>query len=205
MEQYAELEITLRRREAGGCPVELRFVAINSDSDERVPAKGAAFAEIDPNLELAPGEAAAYGKTLGAALFANEEIRAGFQKARGALGPLLVDSGVPAVIAMQGKVKMAMLAKFMPEFFEALSKGGGQVDRAMGIARESAADDECDDYWMPVLFMRLRTGRLWYVRSPESEQVSDDPGTGEELYPERRESACVPPIRPFGSSRTDAG
>ncbi|MEZ5354335.1 MAG: CHAT domain-containing protein [Bryobacteraceae bacterium] len=373
MAQYAELEIALRRREPGGYPVEMRFVAIDSDSDERMPVKGVAYASIDPNLKLAPGEPEAYGKALGAALFADDEIRGGFEKARNsiqdkedgalrvrlyidagaeelhrihwetlcdargetlfngrevlfsrylassnwhsprgktdlkalivvanppglekandpelfdpdaddnpklapvdvakerqraeagfkkagiafqtlatgaedclgpatlkeildqldngfdilymvghgalmhdgqariyledgltdgsrlverirskkqlrlvilascesaggegitasstlsALGPLLVDAGVPAVIAMQGKVKMATMAKFMPEFLRALSKGGGQIDRAMGVAREAAADDDCDDYWMPVLFLRLRTGRLWYV------------------------------------------
>ena len=51
----------------------------------------------------------------------------------------------------------------MPAFFRALAKEGGQIDRAMGVARDRAANADCDDYWMPALFMRLRTGRLWYV------------------------------------------
>jgi len=80
-----------------------------------------------------------------------------------ALGPLLVDAGIPAVIAMQGKIKMSTIAQFMPAFFRALAKEGGQIDRAMGVARERAASADCDDYWMPTLFMRLRSGRLWYV------------------------------------------
>jgi hypothetical protein len=375
MPQYAELEIALRRREAGGYPVEMRFLAANSDSDERTPAQGSAFADVDPR-KLQGMDPADYGKALGQALFADTRIRqglsdarasvqvleegalrirlyidsgaeelhrihwetlcdaagetlfngdqvlfsrylassnwhpvrgktdlkalvvvanppglskaadpeqydpdrpddsvpklapvdvekersraeAGFQKAGiavktlatgasdglgpatsdnildqlengfdilylvchgalmkdgqarlyleeglvdgsklverlrhsrmqprlivlascesagaqgktasgtlSALGPLLVDAGIPAVIAMQGKVKMTTIGQFMPAFFRALAKEGGQIDRAMGVARDRAANAGCDDYWMPALFMRLRTGRLWYV------------------------------------------
>ena len=83
----------------------------------------------------------------------------------GALGPLLAGAGVPAVIAMQGNVKMTTIKKFMPEFFKELAKDG-QIDRAMAAARRRVVGDpdepDCDDYWMPVLFMRLRSGRIWY-------------------------------------------
>jgi hypothetical protein len=83
----------------------------------------------------------------------------------GALGPLLAAAGVPAVIAMQGNIKMTTVKKFMPEFFKELAKDG-QIDRAMAAARRRVVGDpdepDCDDYWMPVLFMRLRSGRVWY-------------------------------------------
>jgi len=83
----------------------------------------------------------------------------------GALGPLLAGAGVPAVIAMQGNIKMTTVKEFMPEFFRELAKDG-QIDRAMAAARRRVVGDpdepECDDYWMPVLFMRLRSGRIWY-------------------------------------------
>ncbi|MBI4904281.1 MAG: CHAT domain-containing protein [Acidobacteria bacterium] len=83
-----------------------------------------------------------------------------------ALGPMLADAGVPAVVAMQGSVKMTTLSKFMPKFFEELAKDG-QIDRAMGIARARVVGDpnepDCDDFWMPTLFMRLRSGRIWYT------------------------------------------
>jgi len=36
----------------------------------------------------------------------------------------------------------------------------GQIDRAMSVARGEVRKSE--DYWMPVLFMRLRNGRIWY-------------------------------------------
>ncbi|HLJ49014.1 MAG TPA: CHAT domain-containing protein [Bryobacteraceae bacterium] len=81
-----------------------------------------------------------------------------------ALGPMLVEAGgVPAVVAMQGKIKMDTVAEFMPAFFKELKRSGGQIDQAMGAARDAARDADCADYWMPVLFMRLKSGQLWYV------------------------------------------
>ena len=82
-----------------------------------------------------------------------------------ALGPKLSVAGVPAVIAMQGTIQMKTVDKFMPRFFKELAKDG-QIDRAMSVARGWIVGDpdqpDCTDYWMPVLFMRLRSGRLWY-------------------------------------------
>ncbi|MFZ5905383.1 MAG: CHAT domain-containing protein [Chloroflexota bacterium] len=83
-----------------------------------------------------------------------------------ALGPRLTEAGVPAVIAMQGSVTMDTVAKFMPVFFDELQKDG-LIDRALSAARDAVSGR--DDFWMPVLFMRLKTGRIWYV-----------PGFGEE-------------------------
>ncbi len=78
-----------------------------------------------------------------------------------ALGPLLATAGVPAVIAMQGKVAMETIDEFMPVFFAELRRDG-QIDRAMATARGAALAAKRADYWMPVLFMRLRSGSLWY-------------------------------------------
>jgi hypothetical protein len=83
-----------------------------------------------------------------------------------ALGPRLAEGGVPAVIAMQGAVSMDTVARFMPAFFTELQKDG-QADRAMSVARGAVRD--ASDFWMPVLFTRLRSGRIWYT-----------PGFGEE-------------------------
>ncbi|MCP4663409.1 MAG: CHAT domain-containing protein [bacterium] len=77
-----------------------------------------------------------------------------------ALGPRLAEAGIPAVLAMQGSVSMQTVAEFMPVFFLELQQDG-QIDRAMAVAR--GAVRERPDYWMPVLFMRLRSGRIWYV------------------------------------------
>lgn len=81
-------------------------------------------------------------------------------EALAALGPRLAEAGVPAVLAMQGKVSMDTVTKFMPVFFEELQRDG-QIDRAIAAARGAVRDQV--DYWMPTLFMRLKSGRIWYV------------------------------------------
>ncbi|MBI4908531.1 MAG: CHAT domain-containing protein [Acidobacteria bacterium] len=91
-----------------------------------------------------------------------------------AFGPQLIGAGIPAVVAMQGKVKMTTIAKFMPCFLAELAESEGQVDRAMGVARERAASADCLDCWMPVLFSRLTTGQLWDRPDPHS-AVAESP------------------------------
>lgn len=81
-------------------------------------------------------------------------------EALSSLGPRLAQAGVPAVIAMQGKVTMETIAQFMPVFFSELQRDG-QIDRAMAVARGVVRTRP--DYWMPALFMRLKTGRIWYI------------------------------------------
>jgi hypothetical protein len=83
-----------------------------------------------------------------------------------ALGPRLAEAGIPAVLAMQGKISMETIAQFMPVFFTELARDG-QVDRAMAVAR--GAVRARPDQWMPVLFSRLKSGKIWYT-----------PGFGEE-------------------------
>ena len=75
------------------------------------------------------------------------------------LGPRLAEAGVPAVIAMQGNIFMTTAAAFMKRFFKELLVDG-QIDRAMSVARGEVR--KADDFWMPVLFLRLRNGRIWY-------------------------------------------
>jgi hypothetical protein len=76
------------------------------------------------------------------------------------LGPRLAEVGIPAVLAMQGNITMQTVAGFMPVFFKELQRDG-QIDRAMAVARGAVRDRA--DAWMPVLFMRLKSGRIWYV------------------------------------------
>ena len=75
------------------------------------------------------------------------------------LGPRLAEAGVPAVIAMQGNITMRTAAAFLPVFFQELRRSG-LVDRAMAVAR--GAVRERPDWWMPTLFMRLKSGRISY-------------------------------------------
>ena len=77
-----------------------------------------------------------------------------------ALGPRMARAGVPAVMAMQGNVSMATMAAFLPLFFRELNRDG-EIDRAVAIARHAVRDRP--DWWMPVLFMRLISGRVWYT------------------------------------------
>jgi hypothetical protein len=89
------------------------------------------------------------------------ELRASdFQGALAALGPRLAQAGIPAVVAMQGDVSMKTVAQFMPTFFSELVRAG-QVDRAVAAARSRVR--ERPDAWMPVLFLRLRAGMIWYT------------------------------------------
>ena len=88
-----------------------------------------------------------------------------------ALGPRLVEAGVPAVLAMQGKVSLKTVTKFMPHFFKEL-QSDGQIDRAVAVARSLVRDES--DYWMPVLFTRLRSGRLFAKTAEEAPFMAEE-------------------------------
>jgi hypothetical protein len=76
------------------------------------------------------------------------------------IAPRLAEIGIPAVLAMQANLSMATAQKFLPAFFNSLNQDG-QIDRAVSAARGSVRD--AADFWVPVLFMRLKSGRLWYT------------------------------------------
>lgn len=76
-----------------------------------------------------------------------------------ALGPTLATAGVSIVVAMQGTVTMTSARTFLPKFFSELERDG-LADRSMAVAR--AAISNRPDWWMPVLFSRLKRARVWY-------------------------------------------
>ncbi len=76
-----------------------------------------------------------------------------------AIGPRLAASGVAAVVAMQGNVSMRTASDFARAFFAALAEDP-VVDAAVAVGRQAVRDR--DDWWVPVLFSRLRSGRLRY-------------------------------------------
>jgi len=88
------------------------------------------------------------------------DARSDDEGALAALGPRLAEAGIPAVLAMQGNVTMRTVAQFMPVFFKELQRDG-RIDRAMAVAR--GAVRERHDWWTPALFMRLKSGRIWYA------------------------------------------
>ena len=75
------------------------------------------------------------------------------------LGPRLARAGVPAVIAMQNNLKVATAREFASAFFEEFAKTS-VVDVAVAAARGRIRNRP--DWWVPVLFSRLRSGRLRY-------------------------------------------
>src|SRR5205085_8963361 len=77
-----------------------------------------------------------------------------------ALGPRLAEEGFPAVVAMQGNVTMTTAAAFSKVFFKELIRDG-QIDRAMAAGRAAVRDRP--DHWAPTLFLRLKSGCLWYT------------------------------------------
>ena len=84
------------------------------------------------------------------------------------LGPRLAEAGVPAVIAMQGNFTMKTAVAFMPVLFQELRRDG-LADRAMAVARGTVRDRP--DWWMPVLFTCLKSGRVWEPASPDARPV----------------------------------
>jgi hypothetical protein len=77
-----------------------------------------------------------------------------------ALGPRLAAIGVPAVLAMRGEVPIESARQFLARFFSELRQHG-VLDQAAATARREVQDRGAA--WMPVLFTRLRSGRLWYT------------------------------------------
>ncbi len=76
------------------------------------------------------------------------------------LAPKLVQTGIPAVVAMQDAVAMAATQKLTPVFYEELAQHG-TVDRALNAARSLLLTGQSPDAATPVLLMRLKDGKLW--------------------------------------------
>ena len=108
-----------------------------------------------------------------------------------ALGPRLAAAGIPAVIGMQGNVSMETVVQFMPVFFRELQRDG-VIDRAMSVARGAVSSRA--DWWTPVLFMRLKSGRLWYAPGFGDRRVSMEKWPG--LLANIESGRCTPIIGP---------
>jgi hypothetical protein len=106
-----------------------------------------------------------------------------------ALGPRLAEVGVPAVVAMQGSISMRTMDRFVPTLFRELRRDG-QIDRAMAVAR--GAVRQRPDWWMPVLFMRLKSGRIWYSPGFAADTFDQWPA----LFADIRQGRCTPVLGP---------
>lgn len=74
------------------------------------------------------------------------------------VGAMLAQAGIGAVIAMSGSVPMATLHAIMPIFFRMLRREGS-IDYALATARAAVSNDH--PWWLPVLWTRIRNGKLW--------------------------------------------
>jgi WD40 repeat protein len=75
-----------------------------------------------------------------------------------ALGARLAEVGIGAVLAMQSRITMETLRQFLPACLRAFQTDG-QIDAAVAVARGVVRDRS--DFWVPALFLRLPSGRLW--------------------------------------------
>ncbi len=91
-----------------------------------------------------------------------------------ALAPQFAAAGAPAVLGMQGQVALETLAQFLPVLFAELRRDG-QIDRAVAAARNAIR--QRNDWWMPVLYLRLHDGRLWAADDPAAPTSATISGT----------------------------
>jgi len=108
-----------------------------------------------------------------------------------ALGPMLAREGVPAVLAMQGNLSMDTAATFMPAFFKQLAEHG-EVDLATAVARSRVMANP--DWWMPVVFTRLDSARIWYPPGFGVSGASSDPW--QSIIGNLKAAACTPILGP---------
>ncbi|MDF3311663.1 SIR2 family protein [Rhodococcus sp. T2V] len=88
-----------------------------------------------------------------------------------AIGPRLAAAGVPAVVAMQANVTMQTASNFARALFESFA-ADPVIDRAVAVARDQVRDR--GDWWVPVLYSRIRSGRF-FVPPPSFGDDSEDP------------------------------
>ncbi|UCC64089.1 MAG: CHAT domain-containing protein, partial [Anaerolineae bacterium] len=124
------------------------------------------------------------------------ETHAALGNALSALGPRLAEACIPAVVAMQGDVAMETAAEFMSVFFHELSRDG-QIDRAMAAARNHVQAPG-SDWWRPALFMRLKSGRIWYTPGfgGDAHEIETWPPLLDAIEGDEEDSYCTPILGP---------
>jgi hypothetical protein len=122
---------------------------LQREDGQAAPVKGAELARRIGELQQVPR----------LIVLASCESAGNEAAADASLAPLLADAGVPAVLAMQGKISMETVRLVMPHFFRELLLDG-QIDRALAAARGAVRTRP--DHWIPALYLRLKSGRIWY-------------------------------------------
>jgi len=107
-----------------------------------------------------------------------ESASHGFGPTALALGPRLAEAGVGAVLAMQDRITLETLRQFLPACFRAL-RDGRPIDQTVAIARGLVRDRP--DFWVPVLFLRLKGALLEEEAPPEDTHTLHDQRFVQEL------------------------
>ncbi|WP_255604545.1 AAA-like domain-containing protein [Oscillochloris sp. ZM17-4] len=89
----------------------------------------------------------------------------GYDDTLAALGPSLARAGIAGVLAFQGNVPVSTVRRLLPPLFGELRRDGS-IDRALAAAR--AAIRQQAEWWLPVLWLRVRDGQLWHMEQPVS-------------------------------------
>lgn len=110
------------------------------------------------------------------------------------LGPKLVAAGVPAVVGMQAPVPVPVARELTTEFYRSLV-AHGWVDVALNRARLHLYDRDEVDWAIPVLFTRLREGRL-FVPSRLANKVRTEDVAIEQTQVGARADRVAAPDRP---------
>jgi hypothetical protein len=105
------------------------------------------------------------------------------------LGPKLAASGMAAVLTMQESLSAPTADVFVPSFFQSFLVDG-VVDRAVAAARREVRDRP--DWWVPVLSLRLRSSRTFYL--PQFANRVDSTWRG--LVQQINDQWCTPVVGP---------
>ncbi len=111
------------------------------------------------------------------------------------VGPALVKLGTPAVVAMGQAISVGAAARFTEHFYRELARSG-RVDEATNEARLrlQLANPGGIDWGIPILFMRLKGGRLWAKHLPPPQPPA--PGRS-------RGGRQIPDLLPYMPDRAD--
>lgn len=118
----------------------------------------------------------------------------GYSDALAALGPLIVQAGVPAVLAMQGSFSAASNRRFANVFFRELLRDG-DIDHAVNAARRAIQEQDRPDWWMPVLYTSLTQGVLW-MEDKQELHVLPLPPANQNFLPGSTQMSHIPSSPP---------
>ncbi len=110
------------------------------------------------------------------------------------LAPKLVRAGVPAVVAMQDALSYASAQKLSAAFYSQLAQHG-VVDESLNAARSTLLTAGRPDAAVPVLLMRLKSGRVWSAEA-DARGITEDAAFWRGLLNNIRRKVCIPIIGP---------